>query len=140
MGITEIALYNLLRKKMGEEETYELMQFIHSEVKGELDTKTNVFLIKEDKIELIQNANAVKIELMEQAKADKIELMQNAKTDKIELIQQAKADKIELIDRMNVNKIDLIDRMNKNKSETLVWIVGVGVLQFVLAFLTKMLR
>jgi hypothetical protein len=45
-----------------------------------------------------------------------------------------------LIDRMNVNKIDLIDRMNKNKSETLVWIVGVGVLQFVLAFLTKMLR
>jgi hypothetical protein len=129
MGITEIALYNLLRKKMGEEETYELMQFIHSEVKAELDTKTNVFLIKEDKIELIQNA-----------KADKFELMENAKTVKIELIQQAKADKIELIERMNVNKIDLIDRMNKNKSETLVWIVGVGVLQFVLAFLTKMLR
>jgi hypothetical protein len=118
MGITEIALYNLLRKKMGEEETYELMQFIHSEVKAELDTKTNVFLIKEDKIELIQNA-----------KADKFELMENAKTDKIELIQQAKADKIELI-----------ERMNKNKSETLVWIVVVGVLQFVLAFLTKMLR
>jgi hypothetical protein len=105
------------------------MQFIHSEVKAELDTKTNVFLIKEDKIELIQNA-----------KADKFELMENAKTVKIELIQQAKADKIELIERMNVNKIDLIDRMNKNKSETLVWIVGVGVLQFVLAFLTKMLR
>ena len=96
MGITEIALYNLLRKKMGEEETYELMQFIHSEVKAELDTKTNVFLIKENKIELIQNAKA--------------------------------------------DKIELIERMNKNKSETLVWIVGVGVLQFVLAFLTKMLR
>ena len=96
MGITEIALYNLLRKKMGEEETYEIMQFIHSEVKAELDTKTNVFLIKENKIELIQNAKA--------------------------------------------DKIELIERMNKNKSETLVWIVGVGVLQFVLAFLTKMLR
>lgn len=81
---------------MGEEETYELMQFIHSEVKAQLDTKTNVFLIKEGKIELIQNANAVKIEL--------------------------------------------IERMNKNKSETLIWIAGVGVLQFVLAFLTKMLR
>jgi hypothetical protein len=81
---------------MGEEETYEIMQFIHSEVKAELDTKTNVFLIKENKIELIQNAKA--------------------------------------------DKIELIERMNKNKSETLVWIVGVGVLQFVLAFLTKMLR
>ncbi len=96
MGISEISLYNLLRKKMGEQEAFELMQFIHSEVKAELDMKTNVFLIKEDKIDLI-----------EQAKAD---------------------------------KIDLIDRMNKNKTETLVWIVGVGVLQFLMILLTKMLR
>lgn len=85
MGITEITLYNLLRKKMGEEETYELMTFIHSEIKAELDTKTNLFLTKEDKIELI-------------------------------------------------------DRINKNKTETIIWIVGVGILQFLMIFLTRMIR
>ncbi len=129
MGINEITLYNVLRKKMGEQETFELMQFIHAEVRAELDTKTNVFLIKEDKIDLI-----------ERAKADKIELIERAKADKIDLLERAKADKIELIERMNMIKIDLIDRMNKNKTETLVWIVGVGVLQFLMILLTKMIR
>ena len=35
------------------------------------------------------------------------------------------------------DKIDLIDRINKSKLETIVWIVGIGVLQFVLSYLIK---
>jgi len=35
------------------------------------------------------------------------------------------------------DKIDLIDRINKAKTETIVWIVGVGVLQFILSILSK---
>ncbi len=35
------------------------------------------------------------------------------------------------------DKIDLIDRINKSKVETIIWIVGVGVLQFILFILTK---
>lgn len=35
------------------------------------------------------------------------------------------------------DKIDLIDRINKAKLETIIWIVGIGVLQFVLSFLLK---
>jgi len=35
------------------------------------------------------------------------------------------------------DKIDLIDRINKAKLETVIWIVGIGVLQFVLSFILK---
>ncbi len=35
------------------------------------------------------------------------------------------------------DKIDIIDRMNKAKTETIIWIVSIGVLQFVLALLSK---
>lgn len=129
MGISEITLYNLLRKKMGEQETFELMQFIHAEVRAELDTKTNVFLIKEDKIDLI-----------ERAKADKLELIERMNVDKVDVIERMNVGKVDMIERMNVIKTELIDRMNKNKTETLVWIVGVGVLQFLMILLTKMLR
>lgn len=35
------------------------------------------------------------------------------------------------------DKVDLIDRINKAKLETIIWIVGVGVLQFILSYLLK---
>lgn len=82
MSISEISLYNILRKKIGEEETTELMEFVKSEVKSEIDAKTGLFMTKDDKIELI-------------------------------------------------------DRINKSKTETITWIVGIGVLQFILSILSK---
>ena len=54
MSISEIALYNALRKKLGEQESEELVEFVKSEVKTELDNKTNLFLTKEDKVDLIK--------------------------------------------------------------------------------------
>jgi len=72
MGISNITLYDILRKKLGEQESYELVEFIHSEVKAEmeevksnLDTKTNIFLTKEDKIDLIGRFNEVEIRLID---------------------------------------------------------------------------
>jgi len=54
MSISEISLYNALRKRLGEQETEELVEFVKSEVKTELETKTNLFLTKEDKVDLIK--------------------------------------------------------------------------------------
>ncbi len=82
MSVTEITLYNILRKKFGEDETKSLVEFIKAEVKDEVDAKSNILLTKDD-------------------------------------------------------KIDLIDRINKSKVETIIWIVGVGVLQFILSILAK---
>jgi hypothetical protein len=77
MSISEISLYKALRIKLGDEAANDLVEFVASEVKTELDNKTNIFLTKED-------------------------------------------------------KIDLIDRINKAKTETIIWIVVIGVLQFIL--------
>jgi len=35
------------------------------------------------------------------------------------------------------DKVDLIDRIYKAKVETIIWIVGVGVIQFILGLLMK---
>jgi predicted DNA-binding helix-hairpin-helix protein len=84
MSISEISLYKALLIKLGDEAANDLVEFVASEVKTELDNKTNIFLTKED-------------------------------------------------------KIDLIDRINKAKTETIIWIVGIGVLQFILTNLAKFL-
>ncbi len=82
MSISEISLYKALKTKLGDETADELVEFVKSEVQTELQNKTDTFLTKED-------------------------------------------------------KIDLIDRINKAKTETIIWIVGIGVLQFVLMMLAK---
>lgn len=74
------------------------MEFVKNEVKDELDGRTNTFLVKQDKVELIEKMNDIKVELNE---------------------------------KINSVKTELIDRNNKSKTETIVWIVGVGVLQFI---------
>ena len=43
------------------------------------------------------------------------------------------------LERSSNDKIELIDRINKAKTETIIWIVGIGVLQFILTLLTKFL-
>ena len=35
------------------------------------------------------------------------------------------------------DKIDIIDRIHKAKTETIIWIAGIGVLQFILGILAK---
>jgi mannose/fructose-specific phosphotransferase system component IIA len=54
MSISEISLYNALRKKLGEQESEELVEFVKAEVKTELESKTSLFLTKEDKVDLIK--------------------------------------------------------------------------------------
>ena len=123
MGISEITLYNLLRKKMGEQETYELVEFIHSEVKAELDTRTNVFLTKEDlKAELDSRTNIFPTKEYLRTELD-------SKTREF----LTKNDKIELIDRINKVRSEV----TKVKTELIVWVVSVGVLQYLLLMLTK---
>jgi hypothetical protein len=109
MSISNLTLYNNLRRKLGDQESHELVEFIHSEVKAEmetvktnLDNKTNVFLTKEDKIDLI---------------------------DRIEVVR------IVLIDRIN----SLEARVNRSKTEMIIWMVSLIILQYIVTILTKKL-
>lgn len=54
MSITEIQMYNALKLKLGEKEAQELVEFVKHEVKDELEARTNIFLTKEDKADIIK--------------------------------------------------------------------------------------
>ena len=64
---------------------------------------------------------------------------EDAKTlvHQIEEIVEAKIEAKKNILLIKEDKIDLIDRINKDKLETILWIVGIGVLEFVLSFILK---
>ncbi|MFT4155614.1 hypothetical protein [Parafilimonas sp.] len=112
MSISEISLYKALKQKLGDDAAAELVEFVANEVRTEIDNKTSLFLTKADKIELIEKMN----------------------NDKIELLAKLN----NLHEKIGNDKVELIDRINKSKTETIIWIVGIGVLQFILTLLTKL--
>jgi hypothetical protein len=119
MSIQGISLYNILRKRPGNEETAELVKFVKFEVKSKLDAKGEVFMTKDDKHYVFGD------------------LSSRISDTKTELTDRINDTKIQLIERINETKIELIDRINKTKTETIRWIVGVGVLQFILSIFSK---
>ena len=48
MTISEIQLYNSLKLKLGEQQAQDLVEFVKTEIKDELEAKTNIFSTKED--------------------------------------------------------------------------------------------
>ena len=102
MSISAIRLFNILCKKPDGEKSNGLAEFVHAEVDARIGQKSDIFLTKDDKSELLSKIKEVQIDLKDA-------------------------------------QIDLIDRMNKNKTEILVWIVGTGVLQFLMVLLFKRL-
>ena len=75
METTEIKLYKSIQAKLGDQETQDLISYIKYEINTEFMECKKVFLIKEDKIDLIQSAKQDKIDLIQSAKQDKIDLM-----------------------------------------------------------------
>jgi len=82
MGNSDLTLYHLLRNKLGERETVELVEFIHSEIKADMETvkanlevKTIVFLTKEDKIDLINRMESIKVDLIDRINKVKTDLI-----------------------------------------------------------------
>lgn len=68
MSISEVSLYKALKLKLGDDTASE---FVTNEVRTELNNKTNTFLTKEDKIDLIEKINS----LNEKMAKDKIDLI-----------------------------------------------------------------
>jgi hypothetical protein len=52
--ITQIQLYNILRTKLGDAEAHDLVSFIKAEIKTEFMERKDVFLTKEDKVEMMR--------------------------------------------------------------------------------------
>ena len=170
MGISAIKLFNVLCKKLGEEESNSLAEFMHEEIDAGIRQQPEVFLTKDDKSALSCEINGVKTDLTDRVNevqiglTDKINNVQTgltgrideAKTDLTDRINKVQAGltnkindvqisltgrinevKTDLIDRINGVQVGLIGQMNKNKTEILVWIVGTGILQFLMVLLFK---
>jgi excinuclease UvrABC helicase subunit UvrB len=82
MSALELQVYELFKKRFSEEEAKTVIQYFESKAEEKTQQKKDLFLTKDD-------------------------------------------------------KVDLIDRINKSKVETIVWIVGTGVVQFMLTILAK---
>lgn len=55
MSISEIQLYEILKNKLGEEEAHTLVELIQKEVKNEFLAIKEIFLTKEDKIDIMKS-------------------------------------------------------------------------------------
>lgn len=64
MSVTEIQLYKVLQSKLGDETAQELVNFIKSEINSEFMDCKQVFLVKEDKADLIRIIKEDKVTLM----------------------------------------------------------------------------
>lgn len=54
MTIDDIQLYNILRVKLGDDEAKTLVDFVISKMEKEFAYKKDVFLTKEDKVDIIR--------------------------------------------------------------------------------------
>jgi len=82
MSALELQVYELFIKRFNEEEAKIVIQYFEQKAEEKTQQKKDLFLIKDD-------------------------------------------------------KVDLIDRINKAKVETIIWIVGTGIIQFLLSILAK---
>ncbi len=61
MSISEIQLYNALKTKLGDNEAQQLVDFVKSEVSTEFNHHKDIFLDKEDKIDIMRSIYIVGI-------------------------------------------------------------------------------
>ena len=83
MNPMELKTYEILKDKLGEEKAATILGFAQEK----FDQQKNIFLTKDDKLELIRCVKDDKLELIKSAKEDKLELIRSAKEDKVDLIK-----------------------------------------------------
>ena len=55
MTVSDIQLFNILKIKLGEQEAQSLVEFVHHEVQTEIDAKKDIFLTKDDKVDIMRS-------------------------------------------------------------------------------------
>ncbi len=55
MSFSDIELYNLLKNKLGESEARSLVEYVKSQVKEEVHSKAEIFLTKDDKVDIMRS-------------------------------------------------------------------------------------
>jgi len=55
MSVSEIQLFNILKKKLGESEAQTLVEYVKSQVDTEIENRKDIFLTKDDKVDIMRS-------------------------------------------------------------------------------------
>ena len=55
MFVTDIQLFNILKSKIGEEQAQLLVEYVQKQVREEIETRKDVFLTKDDKVDIMRS-------------------------------------------------------------------------------------
>ncbi len=87
MKALELKVYEILKNRFSEEEAEIFIEYFEEKSSEKIEDKKDVFLTKQDKVELIEKMNSDKVALLGKMNADKIELLGKMNKDKIALIK-----------------------------------------------------
>lgn len=124
MSISEISLYKALRSKLGDDAASELVEYVKNEAKSEIQSRTDTFLTKSDKVELMEKMSDDKSELLERISDNRTQLLEKINGTRTELTKEINDTKTELTKEMNDIKSELLEKMNKDKIDLLKWMFG----------------
>lgn len=71
----ELKIYGILKTRFSEEEAETFIEYFESKTNEKIEDKKDVFLTKQDKVDLLEKINTVKIDMIEKMNKDKIDLI-----------------------------------------------------------------
>lgn len=137
-----IRLYNLIKHKTDEQTAQDAVNMLQStvrgEVKNEISSSMSAMELKFSGLEVKFSALEVKFGNLEVKLGDRIGAVE-IKLGNLEMKLGDRISNVELKlgNRINTLEVDMIDRINSSKFQTILWIVGVGILQVVARYLFK---
>lgn len=120
-----IRLFQLIKNKTDEQTALSATSAIQGAIKAEVKYET---------------ANAVrdlKIELLGKISSTEISLIERIRSVELSLIDRINSVKQELLTRISSSEIDLIERINSSKLQTILWIVGMSIVQLMARYFFK---
>lgn len=116
-----IRLFQLIKNKTDEQTALDAASVIQGAIKAEV------------KYETANAVRDVKIELLGKLSATEISLVEKIRSTELSLIDRINAVKTDL---MNV-KADLLERISSSKIQTILWIVGMSIVQLMARYFFK---
>ena len=118
---------------------------IHTHIEDEFRKSKDIFLTKDDKVELVEKMEHLRVDLSKKIDdqrveliVQKMELVERMEDQKAELIERmeriradTKEDKVELIERIENQKVELVERIERSRADMIKWMFIFWITQLV---------
>lgn len=111
---TGIRLFQLIKNRTDEQTALDATSALQSTIKAE---------VKHETANVIRNV--------------KIELLGKISATEVSLIDRISATEVRLIDRINSVKSDLLEKISSSKIQTILWVVGMSIVQLMARYFFK---